>query len=440
MRKLAVAHVLGLFVLVIAFGEALAQTPGGDPSDAAKSEPPDPSATDPGDEPGEDRWYDFLRFGGGSTVGGQLDEDAKVRPPLVPVPVLDEQLARYRAWKARVARRTGLEFGTDYALLYQAATESRGPSDAASGVWRVFGRWDLLARDTENTGSLVFRVENRHGLRTEITPAELGDVIGSVLPTAVGYSDAGWLLNTLYWVQRIKGRATLSGGQLDPTDFVDPSGLLNRLTAFTGEAFAAANPTIAVPDAGIGASVAATFRDRFYAMAAFTDANGDPTHPFREAFSDGEFFSTIQLGVYSHAEHLDLKNLHVMAWHVDARERVGTPEGWGVSASGTWAFDDRWAPFLRLGYSQGGAARLEGLVAGGLGVQIRGGDLLGIGLYWGRPSDSALRDQYGAEVFYRLQLVGNLAVTPDFQLVIDPARRLGAGVIAVFGIRGRLVF
>ena len=83
-------------------------------------------------------------------------------------------------------------------------------------------------------------------------------------------------------------------------------------------------------------------------------------------------------------------------------------------------------PFLRAGYAHDGGALWEKSVSTGLGYYVKGrSDLLGLGLNWNRPSDTAvgpdLDDQYTMEAFYRLQLTRRLAVTPDVQLIVDPA-------------------
>jgi porin len=51
-----------------------------------------------------------------------------------------------------------------------------------------------------------------------------------------------------------------------------------------------------------------------------------------------------------------------------------------------------------------------------------------------------LDDQYTAELFYRLPLTQNLAITPDVQLIIDPALNLDENRIWVFGLWARLAF
>ena len=69
-------------------------------------------------------------------------------------------------------------------------------------------------------------------------------------------------------------------------------------------------------------------------------------------------------------------------------------------------------------------------------------DLAGIGLNWSRPSKSSLGpgldDQYTIEVFYRLQLSQNFALTPDIQYLIDPALNPEKDQIWVLGLRARL--
>ena len=67
-------------------------------------------------------------------------------------------------------------------------------------------------------------------------------------------------------------------------------------------------------------------------------------------------------------------------------------------------------------------------------------DVAGIGISWGKPADGTLRDQFTSEFFYRFQLTEFLAVTPDIQLIVDPAINPTTDVLAFFGIRLRAAF
>ena len=73
---------------------------------------------------------------------------------------------------------------------------------------------------------------------------------------------------------------------------------------------------------------------------------------------------------------------------------------------------------------------------------VKKGDVLGVGFNWSRPAEDdfgpGLDDQYTAEIYYRLQVLKVLTVTPDVQLIIDPAFNPQESSIWVFGLRARL--
>ena len=69
-------------------------------------------------------------------------------------------------------------------------------------------------------------------------------------------------------------------------------------------------------------------------------------------------------------------------------------------------------------------------------------DRVGFEFNWGQPNETTfepgLDDQYSLEAFYRLQLAGQLALTPDVQLLFNPALNPDASSTWVFAIRARL--
>ncbi|CTQ56560.1 Carbohydrate-selective porin [Roseibium album] len=80
-------------------------------------------------------------------------------------------------------------------------------------------------------------------------------------------------------------------------------------------------------------------------------------------------------------------------------------------------------PFLRGGWSDGNATLVDANVAVGFGLKPfeDEADLFGLALGWARPSIDSLEQQYTLEAFYRFHLTDNLAITPDAQLIINPA-------------------
>ncbi len=390
-------------------------------------------------------YEDVPQFGGPSSVGAELEEADEIKEPLLRLAVIDRSLKPWFDMKDRINKKLGLSFGLDYSALYQVVTESPGEDQAASGIFRFYGSWTLFGRDSGNTGALVYKVEHRHRLGTDITPQELGFEAGSILPTGTmfnQFTNHSWGLTNLYWQQRLlEGRISLVAGQVDVTDYVDIYGLVNPLTAFTNLAFST-NPTIPAPNQGLGAALGVMATNNVYVVGGLADANGDPTEAgFDTFFEDHEYFSHIEVGWVSSFERRYFDNIHLTAWNVNEREKAQVPDGWGLAFSATWFINDQWMPFLRGGYSDDGGALLEGMVSVGIGRYFtKSRDLLGIGVSWGEPSAEGLDDQYTAELFYRLQLAQNLAITPDVQLIIDPALNPDEDVIAVFGLRARLTF
>jgi porin len=132
-------------------------------------------------------------------------------------------------------------------------------------------------------------------------------------------------------------------------------------------------------------------------------------------------------------------------WHSDERDEANVSDGWGVNSSASCRIDDKWLPFLRAGYANDGGSLLEKSISAGVGYQpVPGGNLVGVAVNWGQPNEDTfgkgLDDQFTSEVFYRWQLTEHTAITPSFQLLINPAMNPDHDVVGVFGLRLRTSF
>ena len=265
--------------------------------------------------------------------------------------------------------RIGLQFNIDESILYQVATDSLGESDAASGLVRFYGQWELLGRGSANSGLLVFKGENRHRM-TAITPFDSGFEAGSILPTGTFFSEFDFGVTNLYWKQYFFDRQlAVAVGRIDVTDFVDVYAMMNPLTHFLNLAFST-NPTIAVPNQGLGAAAGAMLTEHLYVQGGFGDANGQPTLVgFDTFFDDSEYFSYAEVGATTSQDRIYLDNVHVTLWNTDARRAAGTPRGHGVAFTAQKFVDDKWLPFFRFGYADGDAALMQTTFSTGLGCQ-----------------------------------------------------------------------
>ena len=388
------------------------------------------------------------QFGGPKSVGGQVKSDAEVKKTPYWFKGFSQTFQPYYDFKARVQQNYGLSFGADYNFLYQGASESLGEDNAASGVLRFYGTWTLLGQGSQDTGAITFKIENRHRLETDIAPQQLGGEVGYAGLTAIPFSDAGSLLTNLYWQQSFhNNRLAFVAGIVDVTDYVAAYELVNPWTDFSNLVFST-DPTIAAPNQGLGGVVRGTLADKYYVYAGFADANGDPTDTSDSVdtfFNDHEYFKHIELGWFESFENRFTDNIHVTVWQVDEREAALVPDGWGAALSVSRKFNDRWLPFIRAGYADGGGAMLDRSVSVGVGYFLATrSDEIGVGLNWGRPSEetfgSGLDDQYTAEMYYRFQLFQHASVTPNIQYLANPALNPDQDSIWVAGLRARVVF
>ena len=67
-------------------------------------------------------------------------------------------------------------------------------------------------------------------------------------------------------------------------------------------------------------------------------------------------------------------------------------------------------------------------------------DVIGVAASWEEPSNRALRDQYVVEAFYRFYITPHTHLTPDIQVVIDPANAPNRDAVTVFGLRLRTLY
>ena len=351
-------------------------------------------------------------------------------------------LEGFQAWKEELEGRTGLSFGFDDQVQYLGTNSDRSPSDAASNVFRLYGTWTAVGRGTPNDGALVFKVENRSAIGSNISTQALGPSLGYAGLFSTTFSDAGWVLTNLYWRQRLlNNRMSFVIGQVDVTDYVDVNNLSSPWTGFTNQAFEQL-PTFPAPSQGLGAALQWRLNEQWALLGGFADANADAADPVgsaQEFFETGETFKHFAIGWSPDWDDRFDQAVQLTFWQVDDREKAGVNGGHGVAFAANTRID-QWRPFLRAGFADGGGTFLDRAISVGTGYDARGGqDLAGLGLSWGRTSGSS-RDQYTMEAFYRFAINGFFQVSPEIQYVANPANDPATDDILVFGLRLRVAF
>ena len=126
--------------------------------------------------------------------------------------------------------------------------------------------------------------------------------------------------------------------------------------------------------------------------------------------------------------------------HIERTERFG---GAGPSSS-VWLFcfqqelSTKLAVFGRCGTGDGKRTAVQHSAAAGfVFTQFLGynNDWLGVGFMWQDPTERTRAEDYGMEVFWRMQLTKNIQLTPDVQIYFDPSRSPTGDTEAAFGLR-----
>ncbi|WP_068316513.1 carbohydrate porin [Aliiruegeria sabulilitoris] len=376
-------------------------------------------------------------LGGPASTQAQLEQDRVRRLQASRWPGLDAALDPLEASRQSFAERTGLNLSFDYQAYYQSATEGLTDIDeAALGQARILGQWTLLNRGGENPGQLVFTLENRHLLGTDIAPGGLAGEIGYAGVTATTFSDTDTTLSVAYWSQTLAGgKAGFVAGRIDPGDYSDILGYVNPRTTFSNFSILF-SPVLPIPDPGFGIAGGGYLTDQIYALGVLSDANGSLTDV--EWFPGGsEFYKYAEIGWTPERSKRFLTNVHLGVFHVDERTETGVPESYGAILSANHTINEELMIYGRLGWSEGDAPIARR--AANAGFMWRPGlydDLFGFGATVADPVDETLDTQTTMEAFYRLDLSDNVALTADVQHMINPG--FNDQDPTVFGLRLRI--
>ena len=116
------------------------------------------------------------------------------------------------------------------------------------------------------------------------------------------------------------------------------------------------------------------------------------------------------------------------------------PEVETISFSADQDLGDRFGGFFRYARADDTFRDFQTRVSAGVIVKNALGfehDQIGIGVWRGTPAQAGLRKETGVEVFYRAQISPFLQITPDLQIVFDPANSTRSSEV-ILGLRVRL--
>jgi len=202
------------------------------------------------------------------------------------------------------------------------------------------------------------------------------------------------------------------------------------------------------PDVGVG--IIASYRPtkKIYIMGGLTDVRGDlftkgEFLSLGENFFDGNFFKTLEVGYVPSFGMRYFQKISLTYWRSDGYNSASgstIAKGEGIAFSAHWLFKEKYAPYFRMGFSNGMGenAFYKRDIQIGNGFRFKTHDLLGIGLSWNEPNIPDVKNQVTAEIYYRFNLTEHLEITPDFQFIFNPTLNPSVNSITYWGIRARV--
>jgi porin len=388
-----------------------------------------------------------LRMDNPGSIVERLKEDAEPKDYLFQFPGVDGALKPWYALKEDLDEKYGLKFGISYTAFYQKTSDNFGPEDDAAGFdLDISGSWTFLGRGTDSTTMLGFNFFWRDTLGTEIPPQVLFTQFGSLYSSAAPYGEEDPVVGELYIQKKFRNVFGFRVGKIFPitaydffpfknfrTDFVD----FNHVT----------NSTIPLPGNGLGAFVQYRPDPSVFLRLGAHDANADVQESGFDTY-DGELFTIFEVGFDTGLLPRvpggpPQGHVHVSLWHQDERDDAGVDDGWGIAGSAVQRFG-RFTPFVRYGYSDGGAKGPNpakhmanvGLVIDRIFGQAN--DRIGIGYTWADPADSTLDDQSTIDAYYRVQMTPETQIGPVLEVIFDPVRNPDEDTVFVWGFRARI--
>ncbi len=357
-------------------------------------------------------------------------------------------LPEYHQWKRELSAKHGLDYLINIAPLYQVG--SVDSKDYFDYEIDAVVNWRLI-ENPERVGELYF-----WGLWidtfSDLTTGKFQQSQGLIAAPNGAFTDPNkdfLAISALFWQDTFKrdsGEFSYRIGHLHlSSTFATVDYLSDDRSYFISTPLSSpqgVNWTSG--NRGLGAAVAYD-AGNWYVSAGFNDAKGSQKRPDFDSFSDGKFNYLAELGLTTNigGRTGELKITPSYTDRTGDTDAPGDRAGWGLSIAARQPVADNVNVFARSLHSWDRAiSGFDRVLSAGLMIDPPGGrkdDLLGLGAFYGHPIDSRDRNEYGIEVFYRLQLTHRLDISPDIQIYRAGRATRTDDTVVVGGVRLRFV-
>lgn len=344
----------------------------------------------------------------------------------------------------------GIRFDVDLDFFNQYATRvAMGRKNFASFSWRVMGDWQAFDVSEATSaawlgkGFLAWNAFGTEGLDYDAVEQTLTGNVASVNVLNATIFDQGAVLDELYWKQVAwGGKLILLGGMIDMLYHFDTNRVANDGYSQFFSYSLQNNPSIPGPlYGGFGGVVRGNLSEDVYVMFGVGDSSVEKDLAPWKTVDNDSWYQLLEWGLSPDVPVLGKGQYRLTLWH----NHLFGEDGFGVALN----FDQELGhedvvAFFRFGVGDKDVTPVKTFVSGGLAYEAPFGrehDVAAIGVAWSRPSPlSGLRDETLVELFYRIEVVKAVSISPDLQVVFDPSNNPGDDVVFVPGVRLHVKF
>jgi len=344
----------------------------------------------------------------------------------------------------------GITFDVDVDFFNQYASRViSGQQNFGTFSWRIMGDWSLVELEDSSRfsglgrGYLSWNAFGTAGLGYDPGEQTLNGNVGSISTLNATVFEVGAVVDELYWKQvALGGKLLVLGGKIDMLYHFDTNRVANDAYSQFFSYALQNNPSIPGPlYGGFGGVVRANLPKKAYVMFGVGDSSMSSAVLPWQTLDNHSWYQLLELGVSPELPVLGTGNYRLTPWH----NHLFGADGWGVALNVDQELGrEDLIAFFRFGWGEDDVTPVETFVSGGVGFKApfgRKDDLAAIGVAWSNPSPgNGVRDETLVEILYRVEVAKAISITPDLQLVFDPADNPGDDFVVVPGIRLRIEF
>ncbi len=339
----------------------------------------------------------------------------------------------------------GMRFDVDLNFFEQHASRvESGQKNFGSFSWRNTGDWKLFDLGSSDSlpaigkGFVSWTAFGTEGLDYDANNETLTGNVGAVNTLNATVFDKGAVVDELFWKQvALGGKLLVLAGKIDLLYHFDTNRVANDGYSQFFSYSLQNNPSIPGPlYGGFGGVLRGNLPKNAYVMVGAGDSSMDSAELPWQTLDNDSWYQLVELGVSPDIPALGKGNYRLTPWH----NHLFGSDGFGIALNIDQELGRKdVVAFFRFGYGDEDVTPVEIFVSGGIGLEEPFGrerDLLAFGVAWADPSSGeGSRDETLLELFYRVHLAKAISITPNLQLVLDPADNPDDDVAVVGGVR-----